>query len=152
MVSVCMATYNGGKYILDQIESILPQLGERDELIISDDGSTDSTMEIIRAIQDSRIKLFENSGRHGVTGNFENAIRHAAGEIIFLSDQDDVWLPGKIDGMVSFLKENDYDIVTCSCSLTDENLNVTVPDYYAERSPLDKSAFGNIIKDLWLGC
>ncbi|MBD5288508.1 MAG: glycosyltransferase family 2 protein [Bacteroides sp.] len=152
MVSVCMATYNGGKYILDQIESILPQLGERDELIISDDGSTDSTMEIIRAIQDSRIKLFENSGRHGVAGNFENAIRHAAGEIIFLSDQDDVWLPGKIDGMVSFLKENDYDIVTCSCSLTDENLNVTVPDYYAERSPLDKSAFGNFIKDLWLGC
>ncbi|MDE5790886.1 MAG: glycosyltransferase family 2 protein [Muribaculaceae bacterium] len=152
MVSVCMATFNGEKYILEQIESILPQLGKRDELVISDDGSTDGTLEIIRSLQDSRIKLLHNNERHGVAGNFENAIRHASGEVIFLSDQDDVWLPGKIEGMMAFLKDNDYDIITCSCSFTDAYLNVTTEDYYAEKSPLDKSAFGNFIKDLWLGC
>lgn len=147
-----MATYNGEQYILDQIESILPQLGKRDELIISDDGSTDGTVEIIRSLNDSRIKLFENHDRHGVAGNFENAIRRASGEIIFFSDQDDVWLPGKIAEMTAFLKDNDYDLITCSCSFTDADLNVTTENYYADKSPIDKSAFGNFIKDLWLGC
>lgn len=152
MVSVCMASYNGEKYILDQINSILPQLEDNDELIISDDGSTDRTREIISSINDPRLKFFENTGTHGVANNFQNALLKSSGDIIFFSDQDDVWLPGKIQELKSFLSDNNYDIVTGSCALTDANLNIIEENYYADKSPLDKSAVGNFIKDLWLGC
>ncbi|MBP5204864.1 glycosyltransferase, partial [Candidatus Saccharibacteria bacterium] len=59
MISVAMATYNGEKYIQEQLLSILPQIGKGDEIIISDDGSTDSTLEIIRKINDKRIKIIQ---------------------------------------------------------------------------------------------
>ena len=64
MISVCMATFNGEKYIKEQIDSILIQLKEEDELIISDDGSTDKTLEIINELNDSRIKTLKNEGKH----------------------------------------------------------------------------------------
>ena len=60
MISVCMATYNGERFIKEQIDSILPQLSEDDELIISDDGSTDRTLEIIASYKDKRIKVFHH--------------------------------------------------------------------------------------------
>ena len=97
MISVCMATYNGEKYIREQIDSILAQLGDKDELIVSDDGSADATLSIVRSFSDPRIKIISNTGKHGTNGNFENALKHAQGDYIFLSDQDDVWLPGKVN-------------------------------------------------------
>lgn len=89
MISVCMATYNGTKYIQEQINSILSQFGENDELVISDDGSKDDTCSIISSYQDSLIKLLFNKGKHGFIGNFENALSQCKGDYIFLSDQDD---------------------------------------------------------------
>lgn len=110
MVSVCMATYNGAKYIREQLESILCQLSENDEVIISDDGSTDETLEIIFSYQDSRIKLFRHVPVSGssfmkATRNFENALMHASGDYIFLSDQDDVWCEGKLQICLRYLRE-----------------------------------------------
>ena len=92
-ISVAMAVYNGSKYIRQQIDSILPQLREGDELIISYDESQDDTLEIIRTYErkDARVKVFTDPGS-GVTDNFNNAISHCTGDYIFLSDQDDVWL------------------------------------------------------------
>lgn len=152
MVSVCLATYNGERYISDQITSILNQLTKEDELIISDDGSTDNTISKIKSFQDRRIKLIFNKVNHGVAKNFENALNNASGDIIFFSDQDDVWFSHKIKKMVSFLQESDYKLVTCNCSMTDENLNIIRENYYEKKSPIDKTVFGNFIKDLWLGC
>lgn len=146
-----MATYNGEKYLRQQLESILPQLSEEDELVISDDHSTDSTDLIVKNLCDSRIIYLKNTLQAGVAHNFENALRHAHGDIVFLSDQDDVWLPAKIKEMTDFLLDKKLDIVTCDCSLTDENLNVTQPSYYANAHPLTKSAWGNLVKNLWLG-
>lgn len=110
MISVCMATHNGEQYIQEQIESILKQLSEGDELVISDDGSTDRTISIIMSIDDSRIKLFRyyqpNQATHSheyVCKNFENAIKHAVGDVIFLSDQDDIWMDGKVKEILSLL-------------------------------------------------
>ena len=104
MVSVCMATFNGEKFIKEQIDSILCQLSDYDELIVSDDGSTDKTVDIIKSYNDRRISIFNhvrnfetNSLTSIVSSNFENAIKHAKGDYIFLSDQDDVWLPNKIE-------------------------------------------------------
>ena len=74
MISVCMASFNGEKYIEEQIQSILCQLGENDELIISDDLSTDRTVSIIQSIDDDRIRLIMNPTNHGYTGNFYDPI------------------------------------------------------------------------------
>ena len=92
MISVCIATYNGEKYIEEQIASILPQLKENDEIIISDDYSTDNTIQVLTKINSKKIKIFKNQGEKGYTSNFENAIKQAKGNYIFLCDQDDVWL------------------------------------------------------------
>lgn len=151
MISVCMASFNGDQFIKEQIDSILGQLSSNDELIISDDHSTDNTCAIIKQYNDSRIKLVLNKLAKGVTHNFENALLHSKGDIIFLADQDDVWLPSKIRELSQFLLQGNYDVVTGNCALTDSKLNVIQERYYVDRSPLDKSVWGNFVKDLWLG-
>ncbi len=93
-ISVCLASYNGEKYIAEQLESILKQLGERDELIISDDSSTDQTLAIIDRFHDRRLRVFPGNSFYNPIFNFENALKQATGEVIALSDQDDV-LAGK---------------------------------------------------------
>lgn len=97
MVSVCMATYNGESFVRQQLESIVSQLDFGDELIISDDSSSDGTVSIINAFSDPRIRLFEGQSFRSPVQNFEHALRQARGEIILLSDQDDIWLPNKLD-------------------------------------------------------
>ena len=84
MISVCIATYNGEKYIKEQMISILKQLSEKDEIIISDDSSTDRTIEIIENIKDSRIKILKNRKFSQPSLNFENALKSSKGDIIFL--------------------------------------------------------------------
>ncbi|KFC20006.1 glycosyltransferase family 2 protein [Chryseobacterium sp. FH1] len=128
-ISVCMATYNGEKYVEEQLRSILAQLKATDEIVISDDNSTDDTIEIIKSMKDDRIKIFYNLLEKGFTSNFENALRNAEGDIIFLSDQDDVWLPNKVDTIVNHLQ--DYDLVVSNSKVTDEFLNVTNESFFS---------------------
>ncbi len=115
MITVCMATFNGARFVTEQLESILPQLGETDEVIVSDDGSTDNTTAIIQSMHDKRIRVVVNtSERHSPTANFENALRLAKGDYIFLSDQDDVWLPQKVGVMMEYLTKKG-----CACVVSD---------------------------------
>lgn len=151
VISVCMATYNGQKYIKEQIDSILCQLGDDDELVISDDYSSDETVAIIKSYSDKRIRFFYNELKKGVTHNFENALNKSKGDIIFLADQDDVWLPSKITEMVSFMESGNYDVVECNCALVDEKLNLIKDRYYCAEFPQIKSVWGNLIKNSWLG-
>lgn len=104
MISVCMATYNGAVYIKEQLESILSQIGPEDEIVISDDGSTDATLDVVAALNEPRIQVFANTN-HGYVHNFENAISHAKGDYIFLSDQDDIWHPNKVKRCLEVLQE-----------------------------------------------
>jgi glycosyltransferase involved in cell wall biosynthesis len=99
-----MATYNGALYLREQLESILVQLHPEDELIISDDHSTDDTRSIIASYKDPRIKMIMNTGKTGHVGNFSNAMAHATGEFIALSDQDDIWVEKRLDRMVALLQ------------------------------------------------
>ena len=97
MISVCLASYNGEKYIKEQLDSILSQLNDEDELIVSDDGSTDSTPEILSSYSEQFpiLRIVKGPGK-GVIKNFEYAISLAKGELIFLSDQDDIWCSSKV--------------------------------------------------------
>ena len=132
MISVCMATYNGGKYIEEQVRSILPQLSEGDELIVSDDHSADDTIDILKSIRDERIRIFTNPGQKGYAGNFENALRQAGGDIIFLSDQDDVWMDGKADAVLRELERCDF--VVTDAEIVDSNRNPLYPSHFAHTS------------------
>ena len=95
-ISVCMATHNGACFIRRQVETILVQLTKDDEVVISDDSSTDGTLEVIRSFDDPRIRLFTGNTFFSPIFNFENALCQARGDIIALADQDDIWLDGKV--------------------------------------------------------
>jgi len=149
IVSVCMATYNGEKYLAEQLESILSQLSEDDEVIISDDGSSDKTIEIIKSFNDSRIKIFENQKFKSPIFNFENALKYAKGEIIVLADQDDIWKRDKIKTIKKYMQ--DYDLVISDADIIDEKGNILRESFYA----LNDSRNGfvkNILQNSYLGC
>ena len=106
-VSIAMATYNGDKYIREQLDSILIQLNEMDEIIISDDGSTDNTLNIIQEYMQKyrNIKLY-NGPQKGLIKNFENAINYCNNEIIFFSDQDNIWNKNKKELVLKCFENN----------------------------------------------
>ncbi|MEJ5264856.1 MAG: glycosyltransferase family 2 protein [Bacteroidales bacterium] len=139
MVSVCLITYNGEKYISEQLQSIIDQLSDNDEIIVSDDGSSDSTLTIIQAFNDKRIKIVPHEPFRNPTFNMEFALQHAQGEYIFMSDQDDVWLPNKVSVMVDALQKADY--VISDCYVTDENLNIIYNTRYVPELKIHKNKF-----------
>lgn len=150
MISVCMATYNGEKYIKQQVESILCQLSANDEIIVSDDGSKDDTLGIIKSLNDPRIHIYINEGKHGFVGNFNNAFLHAKGDYIFLSDQDDYWLPGKVKTVMGYLT-NGIDLVTHNADLVDGEGRYLGSDYFSHLH--SKTGFwANMWKTRFLGC
>ena len=149
MISVCIATYNGALYIKEQLNSILPQLSDNDEIIISDDHSTDDTLQIIRSINDKRIKIFINQGEKGYTPNFENALQKALGEYIFLCDQDDIWMENKVSYCINELQS--YDFIVSDAVIINSDGQATKDSFYKERI-VYKSLIGNIYKFGYLGC
>ena len=115
MISVCIATYNGEKYLRQQLDSILSQIGKDDEVVISDDNSSDGTLALIQSYGDERLRVLHHDPTKITTTfpldkpthNFENALMHARGDVIFLADQDDVWHADKIERFVEFRREMD---------------------------------------------
>ena len=103
LVSVAMCTYNGEKFINQQLDSILSQTYGNLEVVIVDDCSTDDTFNIINeyARKDDRVKCFKNEINLGYNKNFERAIKLTTGELIAISDQDDIWLPHKIESLLN---------------------------------------------------
>jgi glycosyltransferase involved in cell wall biosynthesis len=98
-----MAAYNGVLHIHEQLDSILAQLNEHDEVLIVDDGSTDGTREWLTTLHDPRVKAHFNDVNLGYVRNFEKALQLSTGDIIMLSDQDDLWLPGRVDALIRAL-------------------------------------------------
>jgi glycosyltransferase involved in cell wall biosynthesis len=102
-ISVCIATFNGERFIDEQLQSILMQLPKGGEVVIVDDASTDRTVAIISGYADARIRLYRHDNNLGYVAAFARAIALARGDVIFLSDQDDVWVKGRIERMLSAL-------------------------------------------------
>lgn len=149
MISVCMATYNGAVYIEEQINSILSQLGLDDELVISDDGSTDDTLLILNRMADSRIKIFFNLGCSDYTSNFESALVNARGDFIFLSDQDDIWLPNKVPVLMAALQVNDF--VVSDAQVVSSDLAIVHESHFKLRG-VSIGFIRNLIRCRYLGC
>ncbi len=156
MISVCIPTYNGEKFIYQQIISILSQINSDDEIIISDDGSTDKTLDIIKSFNDGRLKIFYNNKIKSkysfnlTTQNLQNALLKARGEIIFLADQDDVWIDNKIERCINYLK-NGYDLILHDCAIVDQNNNLIDKSYFKLNNSTP-GIFNNIVKNSYLGC
>ena len=125
MLSIAMTTYNGEKYLREQIDSILSQTIQEFELIICDDCSSDSTVAILKeyAVKDSRIEFFENEFNLGYFKNFEKAIRLCSSEYIALSDQDDVWMPNHLEILYKAIIDRKCSLVGGNCLLVDSNNN-----------------------------
>lgn len=153
-VSVAMAVYNGEKYVRDQIVSILSQLRKDDELIISYDESSDNSLSILTefAQSDKRVKIYDNPYKPGVVKNFQNAVEHCLGDIIFLSDQDDVWLPNKVDKVLREFENPHVAVVIHDSKLTDSDLNVRFKSTFKLRGGVRTSFLGNIYRLSYIGC
>ena len=157
MISVCIATYNGEKYLRQQLDSILAQIGEADEVVISDDCSQDGTLALIQSYQDKRIRVLHHDPTSITTTfpldrpthNFENALVHARGDILFLADQDDVWLPGKVSKTLQALEN--ADMVMHDCIIVDTELKQLSPSYF-DVVNVTTSAWRNAIRSTVLGC
>lgn len=150
-ISVCIATYNGEKYIKRQLDSILPQLTKDDEIIISDDTSTDKTIDIIENIKDSRIKILKNNKFYNPTFNFENAIKKATKDIIVLSDQDDIWMKNKVEVVKAYFLDGQCDLFLSDCIVVDERLNIIYGSFF--RLIHAKRGFlANLSRNAYIGC
>ncbi|MFA6144571.1 MAG: glycosyltransferase family 2 protein [Sulfurimonas sp.] len=146
-----MATYNGEKYIKEQLDSILLQLGDNDEVIISDDSSTDNTLQIIENFQDSRIHLYKNQKFSSPIFNFENALKHTSGNIIILSDQDDIWYPNKIDVIKKSAFKNKVWLKMYNGNCID-NKGIIIENSLFNYKDVNPGLISNIKKNSFMGC
>lgn len=152
MISVCVAAFNGEKYIEEQILSVLRNLDSQDEIIISDDGSSDRTRRIVDdlAEKDRRIRIIDGP-RKGLIKNFENAIVHSKGDIIFLCDQDDVWKDNKVKTVLDIFENTDCTLVMHDACIVDSNLRISGCSFF-EFKKCKKGYWRNLIKNSYIGC
>ena len=139
-VSVAMCTFNGEKFVRAQLESILSQTRPPDEIIICDDVSNDATVDVVKRIaaeSKQKINIVQNKKNLGYLSNFESAITRTTGDIIFLSDQDDVWFPDKVASMIELFVQSP-NVVLCysDALLTDADLRPMGATMFGRRKGL----------------
>ena len=148
-ISICMATHNGEKYLRQQIDSILLQMGKNDELIISDDNSSDTTFSILHSYNDPRIKILASKKFGSPSGNFEHALPYCQNPVIFLADQDDVWHPDKIEVMKIALEKSD--LVVCDCRIVNNDLSPLHNSFFRKNGS-GSGLIKNFVKNSFVGC
>lgn len=152
-ISVALASYNGEKYIAEQLASIQKNLSERDEIVVSDDGSTDGTREIVTSFmeKDARIRLVEGP-RQGIIANFEHALKECRGEYLFLSDQDDVWAEDKVEKVMRAFEKEQVSLVIHDVVVMNETLDEVRMLSFFEYRGSGAGAFKNYCKNTYMGC
>ena len=152
-ISAAVATYTGERYIREQIDSIWKNLSKEDEIIISDDGSSDHTLEILKEYEGKEIpvKVIKGPGL-GIKQNINAALKECRGEYIFLADQDDVWTDDKVEKVMQYLSREDCRLVTHDAKVMDAALmHVQMESFFAYRG--SKAGFlNNLLKNRYMGC
>ncbi|MBQ5825270.1 MAG: glycosyltransferase [Clostridia bacterium] len=148
-ISVLIAVYNGELYIKKQLESVLSQLGEDDEVIISDDNPSGGTFAVVEPfLGDKRIRYVHGPAK-GVDANNEFLLRECTGDVAFLCDQDDVWLDCKVERVMSAI-EGGACCVLHNAYITDENLEKSGITLFEDRGA-KTGILHNIIKNCYTG-
>jgi glycosyltransferase involved in cell wall biosynthesis len=151
MISVCMAVFNGERYLEEQLRSILLQLASDDEVVIVDDFSSDRSVELISRMNDSRINLTRNDANLGPTPSFERAISLAKGKYIFLSDQDDIWSPCKVATVSRIFESTASLVVVSDARVVDARRNIVRESLYGLRGSRP-GFWRNLYKNGFVGC
>jgi len=149
-----MATYQGMPFIAAQMDSILAQLAPGDELVVSDNGSTDGTQGYLQSIaqKDPRVRLLSLPSEKGILPNFQNALQHCRGDIIFLSDQDDIWKPGKMNTISSlFDTQPKLMAVQADADIIDAEGRPIASSFFSQRR-CGPGLWKNFCKNTWQGC
>lgn len=152
-VSIVLPVYNGSLYLPHQLDSIIPMLGNNDEVVISYDKSIDNTLDIVKeyAKKDTRIKVFINEGKRGVWSNSINALKHVRGKFIFACDQDDEWFNNKIDVALTEFDNSEVLAVVHDGYVCDANLNI-IPPTICKRCNTNDGLINNYIHNSITGC
>ncbi len=145
MISIALCTYNGSRYIAQQLQSIIKQTVQPDEIIICDDQSTDNSVIIAKSVLEKwngRWQIIVNEKNLGFRKNFQKAILLCQGDIIFLSDQDDVWDKRKIEIMLQAFEDKNVILAFHDAELVDENLKQLYPSFWKTMN-FDPTLFQN---------
>jgi glycosyltransferase involved in cell wall biosynthesis len=145
-----MATYQGQDYVERQLRSILEQLGPDDEVIVVDDCSRDRTVEIVEAVADPRVAVHRNQVNRREVYSFGRAIELARGDVIFMADQDDIWLPGRVELMTSRLQTSGADLITSNFEWMDAEERPIYVAFDGVSSKTSKQHLRNIF-DIYVG-
>lgn len=162
-ISIAMTTYNGEKYVLKQLNSLLEQTRQADEVIIADDRSTDNTPQLIeKFIKDNNLNnwtFYINENNLGFIKNFKNVISKTTGDLIFLCDQDDIWLPNKLEELEKLFSENENALAINSSfnfingddeaftiNQNENTSNQNIINFSIAENALEKISYSTIIK------
>jgi glycosyltransferase involved in cell wall biosynthesis len=151
-ISVCMAAYNGERYITVQLQSILCQLADGDEVIVVDDASHDGTVAIVESFHDERIRITRNLTNRGVVASFERAILEARGDVIFLSDQDDLWKPDKVSRFLQIFNDPKVTLALSDADIIDADGRMRGQSYFQARGGFVPGVMQNILRNHYIGC
>ncbi len=152
-VSVVMATYNGTRYLHQQLQSVLHELLPGDELIIVDDGSQDGTLALLESLDSAEVRVIRNPVNVGVSATFERGLYLSKNEFIFLCDQDDVWLPGKRSAIVAAFEQDPKALVVISdAQVIDAQGLVIAQSFMANRHGFNGSVMATVWRNRYLGC
>jgi glycosyltransferase involved in cell wall biosynthesis len=148
-----MAVHNGRRFLLAQVHSILAQLEAGDELIVIDDASTDDSIALLTSLDSPLICIYRNADNKGVVRSFERGLQLAREEIIFLCDQDDIWLPGKRSAFVAEFERNLSTLVVISdAEVIDVEGKVIANSFMAVRRGFKGGVMATLWRNRYLGC
>lgn len=151
--SFCMATHDGERWVAAQLASILAQLDPDDEVVVCDDASSDRTLAIVRSFGDGRVRVLEGRSFRSPVRTFEEALRNATGDVLALSDQDDVWLPGRAAVIRERFaaRQGGVHLLALDAVVTDAAGATTAPSLFAKLGA-GPGLLKNVYANTYVGC